>query len=192
MADAFYLSLAVYHAQQLGLSAALTIGFLYDTELNFGDEGGPDPTCGTTDPGASQMIAQALIDYQATYGSALPAAPTAAEEQEFLGCLTFEREYDMSSNCTWRTDQDQNATWEAARRLGNMSMSSSITSAYKATAKTGGVTPCWTGMPYVNDTEASVITVETNPSNSAAAEGVLNSSQTYASCPANPNTQCKR
>ena len=35
--DAAYMDTALQHAQERGLRGALTIGFLYDTELNFGD-----------------------------------------------------------------------------------------------------------------------------------------------------------
>ncbi len=42
MADADYLDTALQHAQERGLKGALTIGFLYDTELNFGDQDDPN------------------------------------------------------------------------------------------------------------------------------------------------------
>ncbi len=38
MADADYMSPAAAHATTMHLSGALTIGFLYDTELNFGED----------------------------------------------------------------------------------------------------------------------------------------------------------
>ena len=126
MADAFYLSLALYHANALHLSAPLTVGFLYDTELNFGEQDE------TGNPGTATLITQSLADYQKTYGSAFPSSPTAAQEQSLLGCFTFERAYDMANNSTWNTATDQNATWEGARRQGNMTMSSPIYSQYYA------------------------------------------------------------
>jgi chitosanase len=189
MADAFYLSMALDHANALQLVAPLTVGFLYDTELNFGDSGGYDSTCKMTNPGTSQLLTQAQTDYQNTYGSAFPASPTAAQEQQFLGCLTFERAYAMAANCTWKGANDQNATWESARRQGNMDMSQPIVSQYHASYGSGA---CWSGLPSSVDSQYTTYTVETDPNNSGAAKGFQNSSQTKVACPSNPNTTCHR
>src|SRR5262249_40220030 len=152
-------------------------------ELNFGeqDESG--------NPGSATLISQSLTDYQATYGSAFPSNPTATQEQMLLGCFMFERAYDMAANSTWNQATDQNATWEAARRQGNMDMSKPIVSQYHASYGTGA---CWSNLPSKIDSGYTVYTVQTNPSDSSQAQGFKNSSQTYVSCPSNPFTTCHR
>ena len=62
------------------------------------------------------MIAHANADY----GAGLPTdfSGKAWEESRWLGFLVKERALAMSNNRTWRKDMDQDATWEAARRLG--------------------------------------------------------------------------
>src|SRR5262249_49785533 len=60
LADALYLSAAAGHMQERGLKSALTAGFLYDTELNFGDV--DDPSDGGT-VGTQTVMARADKDY---------------------------------------------------------------------------------------------------------------------------------
>lgn len=171
------------------LTAPLTIGYLYDTELNFGEPDEQDQTCHMTNPGTATVISDALADYNKTYGSAFPSSPTATQEQMLLECIIYERTYAMANNCTWKTATDENATWEAARRLGNMNMSQPIASQYHATYGTGA---CWSGLPSNVNSQYTVYTVETNANNSSQAYAFQNSSQNYVACPTNPFTTCHR
>jgi hypothetical protein len=111
----------------------------------------------------------------------------------------------MASDRTWKKANDQNATWEAARRLHtassnnpesatDLSMDYDFVSAYKASATTAG-TPCWpTGLASANDSGYTVYTVSTDKSASATdptkwtikSAGSPNATQTYKACPANP------
>lgn len=195
MADALYLSTAVQHADERGLKGALTIGFLYDTELNFGDDDDPAGVLG-----AKSVMAKADADY----GAGLPADFTgkAREESRWLGYLIKERVIEMSKDATWKGALDQNATWEGARRLhtGAASSAESATSLdmdydfvskYKAGATTAG-TPCWpTGLASAADTQATIFVVRTDKAASAAdptkwkAEATSGGT-TFAACPANP------
>ena len=124
-----------------------------------------------------------------TYGTALPSAPLATDEQKFLGCVIYERAYVMAGNRTWKSDVDQNATWEGARRLGNMDMSAPIVSQYSADS---GLGECWSGLPSSIASGMTVYTVQTNPSNGLLAQGIKNSKQSMVACPTNPFPTCMR
>jgi Glycosyl hydrolase family 46 len=197
MADADYLSAAAQHIDARGLKGALTTGFLYDTELNFGDE--DDLGDGGT-VGAITVMSRADTDY----GAGLPTDFTGKpwEESRWLGFLIEERTKVMASNATWEQDLDQNATWEGARRLNtgtsnspesatNLDMDFDLVSEYKAGSTSAG-TPCWpTGLQTTMDTQSSIYKVSTNKSASSTDEsewtatGTLLSSS-YAACPTNP------
>jgi chitosanase len=202
MADADYMSPAAAHAEAMHLSGALTIGFLYDTELNFGEDDDPPTKSGKPGtPGAATMITRANADY----GAGLPTDFTGRtwEESRWLGYLIKERALAMSQNRTWLRDMDQDATWEAARRMHtatsnqpesgtDLSMNYDITSAYKAGAPSP--TPCWGDPPLASpyDTVSTVYDVSLDKSASATdqtlwkAVGTMVSAQTYLACPANP------
>jgi hypothetical protein len=204
--DALYRGAALAHAAERGFEGLLTMGFLYDTELNFGeqDDTGP-PVLG----GTKTVMAKADADY----GSGLPAnfAGKPWEESRWLGFMIQERVVEMSGNRTWKRDLDQNGTWEGARRTHtamsnspesgtDLSMEFDITSEYKAGATTGGLTPCWAMPPLLSnyDTQSSVYTVGLDKSASAtdqskwkavATTGPMDNTTgtfVYASCPANP------
>jgi hypothetical protein len=87
---------------------------------------------------------------------------------------------ELSGDSTSQGALDQNATWEAARRLHtaktntpesgtDLSMAYNEVSAYKAGAGSG---PCWTKPPLLStgDTQATVYTVSLNKSASATDE----------------------
>jgi hypothetical protein len=195
MANAFYLSAAAQHADERGLRAPLTIGFLYDTEINFGDD--PD-TDGT--PGAKIVMSRADADY----GPGLPKDFTGKpwEESRWLGYLIKERTIVMSKNSTWLQDMDQDATWEGARRLHtaatnmpetgtDLSMDFDFVSEFKAASvKAGG--PCWTDPPLAStwDTQNRIWALSTDKTASATDPtkwGVsISVMPTYQACPANP------
>ena len=201
MANADYMSPAAAHATQMHLTGALTIGFLYDTELNFGENDDPPTPSGKPGaPGALTMISRANADYGAGMPSDFTGKPW--EESRWLGFLIKERALAMSQNKTWRKDMDQDATWEAARRLHtgassgtesatDLTMQYDITSAYKAGA--ANPTPCWGAPPLASniDTQSTVYTVSIDKSASATdqtkwkAVGTMGA-QTYQACPANP------
>jgi chitosanase len=183
MADALYLSLAIQRARALHLSAPLTIGFLYDTELNFGEEDEDG------NPGTATLVTQSLADYQKTYGKPFPSQPTPTDEQMLLGCIIFERTYDMASNSTWKKATDQDATWEAARRTGNMDMSRPITSQYRASFGKGA---CWASLPSNVDSKYAVYTVETDPGDPSRAKGTKSAHQEKMACPPDPFAKCHR
>jgi hypothetical protein len=198
MADADYLSAAAQHIDQRGLKGAITTGFLYDTELNFGDE--DDPSDGGT-VGAITVMSRADTDY----GAGLPTDFTNKpwEESRWLGFLIEERTKVMASNSTWEQDLDQNATWEAARRLNtatsnstesatNLDLDFDLVSEYKAGSNSAG-TPCWpTGLATNMDTGSTIYKVSTDKSASATDETQWTATSTnlgstnYAACPANP------
>jgi hypothetical protein len=184
--------------QERGLQSALTAGFLYDTELNFGDE--DDPSAGGT-VGTKTVMARADKDY----GSSLPKsfAGLPWEESKWLGYVIKERTLVMVANTTWATDIDQNSTWEAARRLNTASTNSPETgtkldldfdfvSKYQAGAAAPPA-PCWTGLPdSPKPSGATVYTLTTDKSGSASDESLWtataskDSAQTYVDCPKNP------
>jgi hypothetical protein len=162
LADADYMSAALAHADERGLKGALTIGFLYDTELNFGEDDDINPPT----PGTRSILALADKDY----GAGLPTDFTGKpwEESRWLGYVIKERAIVMAANSTWKDAVDQDATWEAARRLHtaktntpesatDLSMNYDITSAYKAGFKTPG--PCWTGLASTIDSQGTSFTV---------------------------------
>jgi len=201
MASADYLSPAAAHATQMHLGGPLTIGFLYDTELNFGeDDDPPSPSGKPGTPGTLTMIAHANADY----GPGMPADFTGKpwEESRWLGFLIKERALAMSQNRPWRKDMDQDATWEAVRRLHtatsnapesgtDLSMSYDIVSAYKAGAPTPA--PCWGDPPLASniDTQSTVYSVGLDKSASATDETKWKAvgtqiAQTYTACPVNP------
>jgi hypothetical protein len=208
IADAFDLAPAAQHAQERGFSGALTLGFLYDTEINFGDA--DDPMA----PGVQTVMKMADKDYGAGLPTSFAAKPW--EESRWLGFFIKERAIIMSKDPTWRNDMDQNATWEAARRLHtaasnnpesmtDLGMDYDFTSAYKAGSTNFGpmtmangcpgsmaLTPCFGDPPLATnwDTCNSVYVLSTNKAASAtdptqwtaaAAAGA-----SYMSCPANP------
>jgi hypothetical protein len=108
----------------------------------------------------------------------------------------------MAANKTWKTDIDQNATWEAARRLHTgktsgtetdtkLDMDYDLASKYKAGSTAAGA-PCWSsGLTSPQDSESSIFVVSTDKSASASdetkwvAKGAA-STGSYAACPANP------
>ena len=147
------------------------------------------------------MIARANADY----GAGLPGDFTGKtwEESRWLGFLIKERALAMSNDRTWLRDMDQDATWEAARRLHtatsndpetatDLSMVYDIVSAYKAGAATP--TPCWGDPPLASafDTMSTVYDVSLDKSASATDEtkwkavGTMVASQAYEACPVNP------
>ncbi len=190
---------AADHFNQFHMSGALTLGFLYDTELNFGEDDDPpmaDGAPGTA--GTGTVFARAIADY----GAGMPTDFTgkAWEESRFLGFLIYERAMTMSKDPTWDGDMDQDATWEAARRLHtgssnnpesdtDLSMSYDITSAYKAAYKTPA--PCWGDPPLATalDSQSSVYKISlTKPNTSDPTTWTVASSKSgsYVACPANP------
>jgi hypothetical protein len=195
MAANFYLSAAAQHADERGLRGPLTIGFLYDTEINFGD----DPDVNGT-PGAKIVMARADADY----GPGLPKDFTGMpwEESRWLGYLIRERTIVMSKDMTWLQDMDQDATWEGARRLHtaatnmpetgtDLSMDFDFVSQFKAgSAKAGG--PCWADPPLAStwDTENRIWVLSTdksaNPTDPTTWGVKLSVMQNYAPCPTNP------
>ena len=198
MADADYMATALQHADERGLKGPLTLGFLYDTELNLGDED-DSPTV----LGAKSIMAKADGDY----GAGMPADFTDKpwEESRWLGFAIKERAILMAGNRSWKKANDQNATWEAARRLHtaasnspesatDLSLDYDVISQYKASAPSAG-TPCWpTGLSTAFDSGYTVYVVSTDKSAGAGdqskwlAKGVGDSGadQQYAACPANP------
>ena len=195
-----YLAPAADHFLRLHLTGPLTLGFLYDTELNFGDDDDPPTKSGKPGPpGTKTMVAKAIADY----GPDMPTDFTGKtwEESRWLGLLLKERAIAMSNNRTWRKDMDQLGTWEAARRLHtassnnpesgtDLSMDYDITSAYKAAAPTP--TPCWGAPPLLDntDTMSSVYTLGLNKSASATDKSTWKITTSmgsgYLPCPANP------
>jgi hypothetical protein len=178
-----------------GVRGPLTIGFLYDTELNFGDADDPSGT-----PGAITVMARADADY----GAGLPADFTGKpwEESRWLGYVIKERTIVMSKDATWRQDMDQDGTWEAARRLHTAasnnpeaatspSLDYDVVSRYKAGSATAGK-PCWpAGLASTIDTQATIYDAYTDKAASATNESLWkgaakNGPATYAACPANP------
>lgn len=198
LADADYLSAAADHAYKRGLQSPLTVGFLYDTELNFGDT--DDNEDGGT-VGTITVMSRADKDY-GTVPSSFAGMPW--EESKWLGYMIKERTAVMVENTTWSTDIDQNATWEAARRLNtastnspetgtNLDLDFDLVSQYVAGA--APPTPCWTDLPTTPmapiQSMATVYTVSTDKSAGSSemlwtATGSKNASQAYVACPANP------
>jgi chitosanase len=193
--DADYMAAGFAHAQQMGLQGVLTLGFLYDTELNFGEGDDPGGLGGT-----ATIIQRANADYGANLPSNFNGLPW--EESRWLGFLIQERVVEMSGNRTWRGDMDQNATWEAARRLHtaqsnspesgtDLSMQYDEVSAYKAGSSSAG-TPCWSKPPLAStgDSQSTVYVVSLDKSASAtdqtkwAATSAMGGN--YQSCPSNP------
>jgi hypothetical protein len=210
MTASFYLAPAALHAKVRGFEGALTVGFLYDTEINFGDTDDPSGT-----PGAQTIMSRADADY----GSGLPSsfAGLPWEESRWLGFFIKERTIAMSKDMTWMQDMDQDATWEAARRLNtamtnspesgtNLSMDYDFNSVYKAGATNSGaanittnacpgataLTPCWGDPPLQSnwDTCSTTYTVSTDktasPTDPAMWGAKTNQGGSYGSCPANP------
>ena len=194
MADADYMDTALLHAQERGLKGPLTIGFLFDTELNFGDDDDPNGVAG-----AKTVMKKADADY----GPGLPTDFTGKpwEESRWLGYLIKERTIVMATDPsgTWEQDMDQNATWEAARRLHtgmsntpesatDLSMGYPFVSAYKAGA---GSAPCWPSLPNKTDSSSSIYAIAPDMSSGSdpskwTAIDTGNPPGNYAACPANP------
>jgi chitosanase len=190
---------AADHFNQLHMTGALTLGFLYDTELNFGEDDDPpmaDGAPGTA--GTGTVVTRAIGDYGAGMPTDFTGKPW--EESRFLGFLIYERALTMSKDPTWDGDMDQDATWEAARRLHtaatsspesgtDLSMGYDITSAYKAAYKTPA--PCWGDPPLATslDSQSSVWTLGlTKPTATDPTTWTVTSSKGsgYLACPANP------
>lgn len=192
MGDADYLDTALQHAQERGLKGAITIGFLYDTELNFGDDDDPNGVAG-----AKTVMSKADADY----GPGLPKDFTGLpwEESRWLGYLIKERTIVMATDPsgTWEQDMDQNATWEAARRVHtatsnasesvtDLTMDYDFVSAYKAGAGSG---PCWPDLPDKTDSSSSIYDIAPDKTGSESqwtAVDTGNAPDDYESCPANP------
>jgi hypothetical protein len=192
--DTAYLDTALKHANERGLQGALTIGFLYDTELNFGDGDDPNGVAG-----AVTVMKRADADY----GAGLPTDFTGKpwEESRWLGYLIKERVWVMATDPAgaWQQAMDQNATWEAARRLHtgksnnpesatDLSMDYHFLSAYKAGF---GSAPCWPTLPNKTDSGSSLYDIapqEPNPNDPSTWTGVdtMNAPADYMACPANP------
>jgi hypothetical protein len=195
LAASLYMAAAFKHAEERGLTGALTLGFIYDTELNFGEDDDPGGT-----PGALTTMMRADADYGASMPKDFAGKPW--EESKWLGYLIKERTIIMSKDSTWNSDMDQNATWEAARRLHtgksnapesatDLSMNYDIVSAYKAGASKP--TPCWpTGLATNIDSMSSISVVTTNKSASATDQtkwkgvGSSDGPGDYLACPPNP------
>ena len=192
MADALYLSPAARHMTEKGFQGALTVGFLYDTELNFGED--DDSTL----LGAKSVIALADKDY----GAGLPTDFTGKpfEESKWLGYFIKERVKVMAADATWKKAIDQNATWEAARRLHTgtaatesatkLDMDFDFASKYKAGATVSGA-PCWTGLASSIDSKATIFVVSTDKTASATDETMwkakaASGGTAFAACPTNP------
>jgi hypothetical protein len=216
IADAFYLAPAAQHAQERGFTGAITLGFLYDTEINFGD--GNDPTT----PGTLAVMALADADYGKTLPKNFTGLPW--EESRWLGFFIKERAIIMSKDPTWYTDMDQTATWEAARRLHtgpsnnpesmtDLSMDYDFVSAYKASSPnypmtkddvcpgSAAITPCFGDPPLASDWDTcnSVYVIGTNKPAAMTDGGTDGGSAdptmwtaaaaagpAYEACPANP------
>src|SRR5260370_510511 len=80
--DEIYLGTAMAHAEAHGFTGALTAGFLYDTELNFGEDDDVSDT-GVKTPGAKSLVAKADSDYGATMPTSFKDKPW--EESKWLG-----------------------------------------------------------------------------------------------------------
>jgi hypothetical protein len=195
LAASLYMAAAFKHAEERGLRGALTLGFIYDTELNFGEDDDPGGT-----PGALTTIMRADADYGPSMPKDFAGKPW--EESKWLGYLIKERTIIMSKDSTWNSDMDQNATWEAARRLHtgksntpesdtDLSMNYDIVSAYKAGASKPG--PCWpTGLATNIDSMSSISVVTIDKSASATDQtrwkgvGSSDGPGDYRACPPNP------
>jgi hypothetical protein len=139
------------------------------------------------------------------YGSTLPKSFSGMpwEESKWLGYLIKERTLVMVANSTWASAIDQDATWEAARRLHtastnspesatNLDMDFDIVSQYQSGAAAPPA-PCWAGLPdNPQPGGATVYTLSTNKSASASDKGLWaaaaskNTSQVFVDCPKNP------
>jgi hypothetical protein len=211
LTNSFYLSPAAQHAQERGLTGALTLGFLYDTEINFGDDDDPVAML----PGTKTIMKRADADYGAMLPTSFMNKPW--EESRWLGFVIKERALAMSADMTWMQDLDQLATWEAARRqhtgmsaatesATDLSMDYDFTSAYKAASTNSGtanttsnncpgtspLTPCWGDPPLKSnwDTCSSVWVVSTDKTASATDPTLWTVKSAagggFASCPSNP------
>ena len=196
VASAYYMAAAVQRGATRGVTQALTLGFMYDTELNFGD--GDE---------SAAIGAKSVFDLaDQAYGPSMPASFEGKpwEESKWLGYVIKERALVMDKDEEWQSALDQNATWEAARRqhtatsnmpesATDLSMDYAIESKYKASDPSAG-TPCWpTILTSKQYGDASIYTVTTNkPANatdqskwSAMSDGGDNNDG-YAACPVNP------
>ena len=196
VASAYYMAAAVQRGSARGVTQALTLGFLYDTELNFGDG---DESAAI---GAKTVMERADQEYGADMPKSFAGKPW--EESKWLGYVIKQRALVMDKDSEWQSALDQNAIWEAARRLHtapsstpeiatDLSMDYPFVSKYKANDPSAG-TPCWPGI--LTSTEygdISVYTVSTNkPGNttdqsmwSGASDGADNE-ESYGPCPNNP------
>jgi hypothetical protein len=208
LTNSFYLSPAAQHVLERNLKGALTIGFLFDTEINFGDDDDPVAML----PGTKTIMKRADADY----GTGLPTDFTNKpwEESRWLGYVIKERTLTMSGDMTWMQDMDQNATWEAARRqhtatsnatesMSDLSMDYDFASYYKAAATNSGpsnatsnncpgstpIKPCWGDPPLKSnwDTCSGLYLVSTDKSASAMDASAMDPTQwtAKASAPAN-------
>jgi hypothetical protein len=196
VASAYYMAAAVQHGAERGVTSALSLGFMYDTELNFG-EGDESAAIG-----AKSVFELADKEYGAAMPKSFVGMPW--EESKWLGYVIKQRAMVMDKDPDWQAALDQNATWEAGRRLHtatsnapesatDLGMDYAFESKYKANDPSAG-TPCWPGIltstQYGDD---SIYMVTTNkPGNttdqtkwSALSDGGDNG-DSYAACPANP------
>jgi hypothetical protein len=138
------------------------------------------------------------------YGASLPTnfAGKPWEESKWLGYVIKERTLVMVGNDTWKTDIDQNATWEAARRMNTpktnspesattLDMDFDFVSQYQAGASAPPA-PCWTGLPDSPQASGSTVYTLTTDKTAGASQNLWtaawskNGNQSYVDCPANP------
>jgi hypothetical protein len=195
--DVLYLSQALKHTNAKHASGALTVGFLYDTELNFGENDDPNGL-----PGAGTVVRRADADY----GPGLPTDFTGKpwEESRWLSFIILERVITMSKDqATWAQALDQNAAWEGARRLHtptsnnpesatDLSMTYDIINNYYAGDQSAGVA-CWKKPPLASNAPSGnpIFLVGLDKSASATDQSLwkatgASSSVGYAPCPVNP------
>ncbi len=195
--DALYLSQALKHTNQKHAGGALTVGFLYDTELNFGENDDPSGLAG-----AGTVVRKADADY----GPGLPSDFTGKpwEESRWLSFIVLERVIEMSKDqATWAQALDQNAAWEGARRLHtgtsnnpesatDLSMAYDIINKYFAGDQSAGVA-CWRKPPLASNAQSNnkIFMVGLDKSASATDQTLWKATGTelggaFAPCPTNP------
>ncbi|HEV3193051.1 MAG TPA: chitosanase [Polyangiaceae bacterium] len=195
--DALYLSQALKHTNQKHATGALTVGFLYDTELNFGENDDPSGLAG-----AGTVVRKADADY----GPGLPTDFTGKpwEESRWLNFIILERVIEMSKDqMTWAQALDQNAAWEGARRLHtgpsnnpesatDLGMAYDIINKYFAGDQSAGVA-CWRKPPLASNAQSNnkIFLVGLDKSASATDQSLWKATGTevggaFAPCPTNP------
>jgi hypothetical protein len=195
--DALYLSQALIHMDKRHAGGALTLGFLYDTELNFGENDDPNGLAG-----AGTVVRKADADY----GAGLPTDFTGKpwEESRWLNFIILERVIEMSKDqATWAQALDQNAAWEGARRLHtgasnnpesatDLSMAYDIINKYFAGDQSAG-TACWRKPPLASNAPSGnkIFLVGLDKSASGTDQTLWKATGTevggaFAPCPTNP------